>query len=326
MIRYVVLRLLLLVPTLLAIIAINFVVVQLAPGGPVEAAVGAWRGAPLHQSTMVAPAEMALLQAQYGFDRPVLVRFFDMVRGYARFDLGESFDSGQPVAGLIWDRLPVSLSLGLWSTLLVYLVAIPLGIVKAMRDGSRFDVVTSLALLGGVAVPGFLLAVLLALFFGQGGVFPWFPLGGLGHGGWDYVWHLALPLVAMTAGGFASLTMLMKTAFLEEMGKLYVTAARAKGASERRVMVVHVLRNAVLPLVAGLPGAFVAIFFSSALFVEIVFSLNGLGLLGYEAVLTRDYPVMFGTLYVYTLVGLAMRVVGDVLLRVVDPRVGFESK
>jgi microcin C transport system permease protein len=187
-------------------------------------------------------------------------------------------------------------------------------------------VVTSVLLSLGVAVPGFLLAVFLVLLFAQGGVWPWFPLRGLGDGFWDYAWHLVLPMVAMTAGGFASLTMLTKNAFLEELEKLYVTAARAKGASERRVMFCHVLRNAILPLAAGFPAAFVAIFFSSALFVEIVFSLNGLGLLGYEAVLTRDYPVMFGTLYVYTLVGLAMRVVGDLLLLLIDPRVGFEGR
>ncbi len=323
--RYVVKRLLLLVPTLLVIIAINFFVVQLVPGGPVEAALAAARGVPGH-SVIVDPAQMAALRAQYGFDQPILSRFWILLRGYLTFDLGTSFSSGEKVSWMIWERLPVSLSLGLWSTLLVYFVAIPLGIAKARRAESKFDVVTSVLLSLGVAVPGFLLAVFLVLLFAQGGVWPWFPLRGLGDGFWDYAWHLVLPMVAMTAGGFASLTMLTKNAFLEELEKLYVTAARAKGASERRVMFCHVLRNAILPLAAGFPAAFVAIFFSSALFVEIVFSLNGLGLLGYEAVLTRDYPVMFGTLYVYTLVGLAMRVVGDLLLLLIDPRVGFEGR
>jgi microcin C transport system permease protein len=348
MIRYLAKRLLLVVPTLFGIIAINFFVVQFAPGGPVqtemarlkqvnahgEAATpgaGAYRGMQGMDATMVAQ-----LKKQFGFDKPPLTRFAIMLRGYLTFDLGQSFFQGQSVLSLVARRLPVSLSLGLWSTLIVYLVSIPLGIRKAVQDGQRFDLISSLVILIGYAVPGFLLAIFLIVLLGQGGLAPIFPLRGLASpdaGSWswplriaDYAWHMILPTIAMTIGGFASLTMLTKNSFLEEIRKLYVLTARAKGASENRVLYGHVFRNAMLLVIAGFPAAFIAILFTDALLVEIVFSLNGLGLLGYNAVLQRDYPIMFGTLYIYTLTGLAMQIVGDFLYTVIDPRIDFEIR
>lgn len=333
-------RFLLVIPTLFAIIAINFLVVQLAPGGPVQvleqklhvpAPGSLYRGDAAPDNAM-----LAQLNAQFGFDKPMLARFWIMLRGYATFNLGRSFTTGTPVTTLIAQRLPVSLSLGLWSTLIVYLVSIPLGIFKAVRNGSRADGITGIVIITGYAIPGFLLAIFLIVLFGQGGMVPIFPLRGLTTPGsitwpWqariaDYAWHMVLPTLAMTAGGFATLTMLTKNAFLEEMQKLYVTTARAKGASDLRVLLRHVLPNAGLLLVATLPGALVSILFSSALLVEIIFSLNGLGYLGYEAVLQRDYPVMFGTLYVYTLVGLVLRILGDFLYTMLDPRIDFEGR
>jgi microcin C transport system permease protein len=241
---------------------------------------------------------------------------------------------GQSVLSLVWQKLPISLSLGFWSTLIVYLVSIPLGIAKAVRDGSRFDMASSVVILIAYAIPGFLLAIFLVVLLGSGGQIPLFPLRGLQSPdaesySWpariaDYAWHMVLPTIAMTIGGFASLTMLTKNSFLEEIRKLYVLTARAKGASESRVLYGHVFRNAMLLVIAGFPAAFISILFTSALLVEIVFSLNGLGLLGYNAVLQRDYPVMFGTLYIYTLAGLAMQIIGDFLYTVIDPRIDFE--
>ncbi len=347
MIKYLGKRLLLVIPTLFGIIAINFAVVQFAPGGPVETAITkikhqtmqsgdiapaqktAYRGA-----QGVDPAMVAQLRKEFGFDKPPLTRFFNMLRGYLTFNLGNSLFQGQSVLALVWQRLPVSLSLGFWSTLIVYMVSIPLGIRKAVLDGSRFDVSSSLVILIAYAIPGFLLAIFLVVLFGSGGQFPIFPLRGLASPdadsySWpariaDYAWHLVLPTIAMTIGGFASLTMLTKNSFLEEIRKLYVLTARAKGASEARVLYGHVFRNAMLLVISGFPAAFISILFTSALLVEIVFSLNGLGLLGYNAVLQRDYPVMFGTLYIYTLAGLAMQIIGDFLYTVIDPRIDFE--
>jgi len=333
-------RILLVAPTLFAIIAINFLVVQLAPGGPVQVLNqrphSAVPGSLYRGDATLDNAMLAQLNAQLGFDKPLPTRFWIMLRGYATFNLGHSFTTGTPVATLIAQRLPVSLSLGLWSTLIVYLVSIPLGIFKAVRNGSKSDGVSGIIIIGGYAIPGFLLAIFLIVLFGQGGTLPIFPLRGLstpGSSAWpwparaaDYAWHMILPTIAMTAGGFATLTMLTKNAFLEEMQKLYVTTARAKGATEARVRLRHMLPNAGLLLVATLPGALISILFSSALLVEIIFSLNGLGYLGYEAVLQRDYPVMFGTLYVYTLVGLVLRILGDVLYTILDPRISFEGR
>jgi len=341
MIRYFAMRLLLVVPTLVAIIGINFVVVRLAPGGPLQTVAAQMRSQEQQHHAMTGavgldPALIKNLNRQFGFDKPPLTRFVIMLRGDLTFDLGQSFFLGRPVSTLIWQRLPVSISLGLWSTFLVYVVSIPLGIAKARRHGSAFDAVTALVVLAAYAVPGFLLGIFLIILFGAGGEIALFPLSGLASPGvaaWpfparvaDAAWHLVLPTIAMTAGGFASLTMLTKHAFLEEIGKLYVTAARARGVSENHVLYVHVFRNAAVVLAAGLPAAFISILFTSALLVEIIFSINGLGLLGYDAVLQRDYPVMFGTLYVYTLAGLLAQIVGDLFYMLIDPRIDFDGR
>jgi microcin C transport system permease protein len=354
MAAYLIRRLILVIPTLFGIIAINFAIIQFAPGGPVEQALaelrgkgglssrlgsagsdigsaGAYRG-----SQGLDPHMIADIRKMFGFDKPPLTRFADMLWGYLHFDFGRSFFRDKSVLGLVFEKLPVSLSLGLWSTVLIYLISIPLGIRKAVRDGSRFDVATSAAVLVGYALPGFLLAILLVVLFAGGSFLSVFPLSGLtseGSRAWpwpdrvlDYLWHMVLPITAMVAGGFASLTMLTKNCFLEEIGKQYTVTARAKGAGETAVLYGHVFRNAMLLIVAGFPQAFVGILFTSALLVEIVFSLDGLGLLGFQAAIQRDYPVMFGTLYIFTLLGLVMQIVGDMMYTVVDPRIDFESR
>ena len=350
MTAYLLRRLLLIVPTLFGIIAINFAVVQFAPGGPVEQMVatlrgkgdtsqisgptsdlgapGAYRGA-----RGLDPKVVADIRKMFGFDKPALTRFGDMVKGYLRLDFGRSFFRGQPVLSLIARALPVSISLGLWSTLLIYLISIPLGIRKAVHDGSRFDIASSAVVLAGYAIPSFLLAILLIVLFAGGSYLQWFPLRGLaseGAASWplparatDYAWHMVLPTLAVVAGGFASLTILTKNSFLEEIRKQYVVTARAKGATERRVLYGHVFRNAMLLIVAGLPQTLLGVLFSSQLLVEVVFSLDGIGLLGFQSVVQRDYPVMFGTLYIFTLLGLLLQIVGDLLYTVVDPRIDF---
>lgn len=355
---YLVRRLLLVIPTLFGIITINFVIVQFAPGGPVEqmiaelkgrggAVTGRMTGADAAEAMPVGegryrgargldPHTVADIRKMFGFDKPAPERFALMLRDYLSFDLGRSFFQDQSVVRLIKQKLPVSISLGLWSTLLVYFVSIPLGIAKAVRDGSRFDVVSSAAVLVGYAVPGFLFAILLVVLFAGGSFVQWFPMRGLhsmGTESWsmparivDYLWHMVLPTVALVVGGFAGLTVLTKNCFLEEIRKQYVVTARAKGASEPRVLYRHVFRNAMLLIIAGFPSAFIGILFSSALLVEIIFSLDGLGLLGFESAIRRDYPVMFGTLYVFTLLGLLMQIVGDLLYTVVDPRIDFEAR
>ncbi|HEY2619504.1 MAG TPA: microcin C ABC transporter permease YejB [Acetobacteraceae bacterium] len=351
---YLLRRVLLVFPTLFGIIAINFVVIQFAPGGPVEQMIAELRGKGDLSSRLGATASefgspgsyrgargldphmVADIKKLFGFDKPPLTRFLEMVSGYLRFDFGRSFFRDQSVVNLILQKMPVSISLGLWSTLLVYFVSIPLGIAKAVRNGSRFDLATSAVVLVGYAIPSFLFAILLVVLFAGGSFFQWFPLRGLtseGAAHWslpariaDYAWHMVLPTVAMVAGGFASLTMLSKNCFLEEIGKQYTVTARAKGASEQRVLYGHVFRNAMLLVVAGFPQAFISILFTSALLVEIVFSLDGLGLLGYQSAIQRDYPVMFGTLYIFTLLGLLMQIVGDTLYTIVDPRIDFESR
>jgi microcin C transport system permease protein len=355
---YLVRRLLLVIPTLFGIIAINFVVVQFAPGGPVEQMIAELKG---HGGAVMGrmtgggagetmpteergyrgargldPHVIADIKKMFGFDKPALERFGLMLRDYLTFDLGRSFFRDEPVLQLIKEKMPVSISLGLWSTLLVYFVSIPLGIAKAVRDGSRFDVISSAAVLIGYAVPGFLFAILLVVLFAGGSFVQWFPLRGLhsmGTENWsmparivDYLWHMVLPTVALVVGGFAGLTVLTKNCFLEEIRKQYVITARAKGASEQRILYRHVFRNAMLLIIAGFPSAFIGILFSSALLVEIIFSLDGLGLLGFESAIRRDYPVMFGTLYVFTLLGLLMQIVGDILYTVVDPRIDFEAR
>ena len=352
---YLLRRLALLVPTLIGIVAINFAIVQLAPGGPVQQALSEMKGRGAGAAERVSgpssdlqgasgyrgaagldPRLVADLKQRFGFDKPASRRFLIMLGDYLRFDFGQSFFRGQSVLHLVLTRMPVSVSLGLWSTLLVYLVSVPLGIAKAVRDGTRFDMATSAAVLVGYAVPSFLFAILLAVLFAGGSFVQWFPLRGLttpGASAWpwparvaDYAWHLVLPITAMVAGGFASLTILTKNSFLEEIRKQYVVTARAKGAGERRVLYGHVFRNAMLLIVAGFPSAFLSILFSSALLVEIVFSLDGLGLLGFESAIRRDYPVIFGTLYIFTLFALVLQIVGDMLYTVVDPRIDFEAR
>ena len=356
---YLLRRLLLVIPTLFGIITINFAVVQFAPGGPVEQMLADLRGQTQAISRVTGggsdvmqpgsgenggyrgrrgldPQTVAQIRHMFGFDKPPLTRYLEMIGSYLRFDFGRSFFRDDTVVHLVLTRMPVSVSIGLWSTLLIYLVSIPLGIAKAVRDGSRFDVATSAAVLIGYAVPGFLFAILLIVLFAGGSFFDWFPLRGLTSEGssslpWpqrvgDYAWHMVLPTVALVAGGFASLTILTKNCFLDEIGKQYVLTARAKGAGEQRVLYGHVFRNAMLLIVAGFPAAFIGILFSSALLVEIVFSLDGLGLLGFDSAIRRDYPVMFGTLYMFTLIGLLLQIVGDLMYTFVDPRIDFERR
>jgi microcin C transport system permease protein len=355
---YLLRRLLLVIPTLFGIIAINFAIVQFAPGGPVEQMIaelkgkgettgritGAGGGEASAPSTGgryrgargLDPHVVADIKKMFGFDKPPLERFKDMVLNYLRFDFGRSFFRGETVVQLVLQKMPVSISIGLWSTLLVYFVSIPLGIAKAVRDGTRFDVASSAIVLIGYAVPSFLFAILLVVLFAGGSFVQWFPLRGLtseGAADWsfgarvlDYGWHMVLPTIALVASGFASLTMLTKNCFMDEIRKQYVVTARAKGASEPRVLYGHVFRNAMLLIVAGFPAAFIGILFSSALLVEIIFSLDGLGLLGFESAIRRDYPVMFGTLYIFTLLGLILQIVGDLMYTVVDPRIDFEAR
>lgn len=341
---YIVKRLLLMIPTLLMVLLINFVVIQLAPGGPVEQAIYqaqhannlAIGGLQYQGQQGLTPEMLEQIKIQYGFDQPVHLRFWKMLKSYAQFDLGQSFFKGQAVTELIWEKLPVSLSLGFWSTLLIYLVSIPLGIQKAKKHGSLFDQTTSLLLAVGYAIPAFIFAILLIVFFAGGSYLQWFPLQGLSSENFaelslfgkiqDYFWHMALPLLAMVLGGFARLTYLVKFSFMEELSKQYVLAARAKGLQDRAVLYRHVLRNAVLVLIAGLPEALLGILFVGNLFIEIIFNLDGLGMLGFEAILQRDYPVIFGTLFIFTLLGLVLRLISDVLYRVIDPRIHFDSR
>ncbi len=358
MTAYLLRRLLLVIPTLFGIIAINFAVVQFAPGGPVEQMMAQIRQESASATLRIGGAGTEVMQANrsgfyrgaqgidaetrarirrlFGFDKPPLQRFLLMLKNDLTFHFGRSFFLDRPVLQLVAERLPVSMSLGLWSTLLVYLVSIPLGIAKAVRHGSRFDLVSSAVVLVGYAVPAFLFAILLVVLFAGGSFWQIFPLRGLtsaGASAWpwparvaDYFWHLVLPILSMVVGSFATLTMLTKNCFLEEIHKQYTLTARAKGASEMRVLARHVFRNAMLLIVAGFPQAFLNILFTSALLVEIIFSLNGLGLLGFQAALHRDYPVMFGTLYIFTLLGLLLQIVGDMLYTVVDPRIDFEAR
>ena len=276
------------------------------------------------------------LRHQFGFDKPAGERFVMMIGDYLRFDFGNSFFKNGSVISLIEARLPVSISLGVWTTLISYLISIPLGIRKAVRDGSRFDVWTSGAIIVGYAIPSFLFAILLIVLFAGGSYVEWFPLRGLVSDDWssfswphrilDYFWHIALPVTAMVIGGFANLTMLTKNSFLDEINKQYVVTARAKGLAPRRVLYGHVFRNAMLIVVANFPAAFIGILFTSALLIEVIFSLNGLGLLGFEAVLDRDYPIIFGTLYIYTLIGIAMNLVRDITYMLIDPRIDFATR
>lgn len=355
---YILRRLALIIPTLVGIMLLNFVIVQAAPGGPIEQILAEMEG---HGSSALAragggdvssevasssgdsrasrglpPELLEELEAMYGFDKPAHERFFKMLGDYATFDFGDSFFRDRSVVELILDKMPVSISLGLWSTLIIYLVSIPLGIRKAVTDGSRFDVWTSSAIVVGYAIPGFLFAILLIVLFAGGSYFDLFPLRGLTSPDFDqmtwyqkiadYFWHLALPVTANVIGGFATLTLLTKNSFLDEISKQYVVTARAKGLEEKQVLYGHVFRNAMLIVIASMPGVLVALFFTGSLLIEVIFSLDGLGLLGFEAALNRDYPVIFGTLYILTLMGLVMKLISDLTYVAVDPRIDFESR
>ena len=344
MLSYIVKRLLLMVPTLFGVLLITFAVMQFVPGGPVEQMVSqlqgrdsggegaAASGAGYRGRQGVDAKRIEEIRTLYGFDKPAPERFMQMLGQFARFDLGSSFFYPKTVWELIREKLPVSISLGLWTFLLSYLVSVPLGIAKAVRAGTRFDTWTSLLVLVGYAIPGFVLGVALLVVFG--GQLQWFPLRGLTSGNWetlswgakvtDYLWHITLPVTASVLGAFAVTTILTKNAFLEEIGKQYVLTARAKGLSEGRVLWKHVLRNALIPLVTGFPAAFVGAFFTGSLLIETLFSLDGLGLLSYESVMRRDYPVVLGTLYLFTLIGLFTKLISDLCYLWVDPRVKFE--
>ncbi len=351
---YVLRRLLLMVPTLVGVLLVNFVIIQAAPGGPIDQAIARLQGAADGTTGVLGgsvgstvetefvstggidPALVEELERQFGFDKPAPVRFLIMLGDYLRFDLGESFYQDVPVIELVLDRLPVSMSLGLWTLLIVYSVSIPLGIRKATTDGSAFDVWTSVVILVGYAIPAFILAVLLIVLFARGGLIEYFPLRGLVSedfadlGLWaqvkDYFWHLVLPIAALVAGSFATLTMLTKNSFLDEINRQYVLTARAKGLPLRRVLYGHVFRNGMLIVIAGFPRALVGALFTGVLLAEIIFSLDGLGLLGFEAILNRDYPIIFGTLYISTLLALVLQLLTDVTYTLTDPRIDFETR
>ena len=356
MLRYILNRLLLIVPTLLGILLLNFIIIQAAPGGPVEKLVGelkgmssatgssfaggsadmASSGGPYRGSQGLPPELIERIEKMYGFDKPASERFILMVKNYATFEFGDSYYKDRSVTELIIERLPVSISLGLWSTLLAYLISIPLGIRKAIKHGEPFDVWTSSAIIVGYAIPSFLFAILLIVLFAGGSYWNFFPLRGLTSDGWenmsligkslDYLWHITLPTIAIVIGSFAPLTMLTKNSFLDEISKQYVQTARAKGLSENRVLYGHVFRNAMLIVIAGFPAAFISLFFTGVLLIEYIFSLDGLGLLGFEAVINRDYPIVFGTLFIFTLIGLLLKLVSDLTYVLVDPRIDFSRR
>jgi microcin C transport system permease protein len=344
MLSYILKRFLLMLPTLLGALTITFVVIQFVPGGPVEQIMaearaqsggGGSEGISYKAGRDNDAKQLAALKKLYGFDKPAHVRYVEMIGNFLRFDLGRSFLQNKDVWTLIKEKLPVSISLGLWTFFISYLISVPLGIAKAVREGSRFDVVTSLIVLIGYAIPGFVLGVFLIVFFAGGTFFEWFPLRGLTSDNWaslawpariaDYLWHITLPLVCMVIGSFAVSTMLTKNTFVEEMRKQYVLVARAKGLPQQRVLWKHVFRNALIPLVTGFPAAFVGAFFAGSVLIETLFSLDGLGLLSYESVVRRDYPVVLGSLYLFTLIALVVKLISDLLYVVIDPRVQFTS-
>ena len=366
MFAYILRRLLLMIPTLLGIMLISFVIIQFVPGGPVERMIAELQGhggdatsrftggggdmagggaqamqnagdaSSYRASQGLDPEFLAELNQMYGFDKPAPERFVQMVLNYLRFDLGESYYRDASVISLILEKMPVSISLGLWSTLIIYLVSIPLGIRKAVKDGSKFDIWSSAVIFIGYAIPSFMIAILLIIVFAGGRYFDLFPLRGIVSDNWsdlsaigkigDYLWHMVLPTAALVISGFAGLTMLTKNSFLDEINKQYVLTARAKGLPERRVLYGHVFRNAMLIVIAGFPAAFVSIFFTGSLLIEVIFSLDGLGLLGYESIINRDYPVVLGTLYIFSLIGLLMTIVRDITYVFVDPRINFEGQ
>lgn len=365
--RYIAYRVLLMIPTLLGIMLINFLLVQFAPGGPVERIIAQVQGTDVSATARFSggsgemsggaaraqnfegaanskyrgaqgldPEFIKELEVQFGFDKPAHERFLKMLWGYLRFDFGESYFRDVSVLSLIKEKMPVSISLGLWTTLLAYMISIPLGVRKAVRDGSRFDVWTSAVIIIGYSIPGFLFAVLLIILFAGGSFLDLFPLRGIVSENWDtlswpmriadYFWHLALPVTAMIIGGFATTTLLTKNSFLDEIKKQYVVTARAKGLSEREVLYGHIFRNAMLIVISGFPGAFIGIFFANSLLIETIFSLDGLGLLSFESIINRDYPVVFGTLYIFSLMGLVISLISDLTYAWVDPRIDFSSR
>ncbi|MGB0934474.1 MAG: microcin C ABC transporter permease YejB [Alphaproteobacteria bacterium] len=366
MLSYVLRRLLLIIPTLFGIILINFIIVQAAPGGPVEQMIAKIRGTAVDATARISgstgsenmgaisgesgqamsnkyrgargldPEFIKEIEKLYGFDKPAYERFTIMVKSYLQFEFGNSYFKERSVIELIKEKLPVSISLGLWTTLIIYLISIPLGVTKAVRDGSAFDVWTSSIIIVGYAIPGFLFAILLIILFAGGSFLDLFPLRGLVSDGWaemswpdkilDYFWHITLPVVSLVISGFASLTLLTKNSFVEEINKQYVMTARAKGLGEQGVLYGHIFRNAMLIVIGGLPAAFIGILFTGALLVEVIFSLDGLGLLGFEAAISRDYPVMFGTLYIFTLISLAVHLIGDITYMLVDPRIDLSKR
>jgi microcin C transport system permease protein len=368
MLAYIIRRLLLIIPTLFGIMVLNFFIVQVAPGGPVEQLIAQIQGEAVEATARISgavgsetgdaqsrrttgsdaiqskyrgaqgldPAIIEEIEKQFGFDKPLGERFLLMIGNYITFDFGTSYYRDQNVVDMVLDRLPVSISIGAWTFVLTYLICIPLGIAKAVRDGQRFDLWSSGAIIVGNAIPGFLFAIFLIVVFAGGRYVDWFPLRGLVSDNWDeldwfhqitdYLWHMVLPVVSLTIGAFAGLTMLTKNSFLEEINKQYVLTARAKGLVERQVLYGHVFRNAMLIVIAGFPGAFISIFFGGALLIEIIFSLDGLGLLGFEAVINRDYPIMFASIYFFTLLGLAVKLLTDITYTLVDPRIDFESR
>ncbi len=366
MLNYILRRLLLMIPTILGIMFISFVIIQFVPGGPVERMIAQLQGHNVDATARIGggsgagmdmamggggdggasskyrgaqgldPEFVAELEKMYGFDKPAHERFFQMVKNYAVFDLGESYYRDVSVIDLVLEKMPVSISLGLWSTLIIYLISIPLGIRKAVKDGQAFDIWSSAAVFIGYAIPSFMFGILLIILFAGGRYFDLFPLRGIVSDNWadlswwqqslDYMWHMVLPVTAMVISGFAGLTMLTKNSFLDEISKHYVLTARAKGLNEKQVLYGHVFRNAMLIVIAGFPSAILAIFFTGSLLIEVIFSLDGLGLLSYESVINRDYPVVLGTLYIFSLMGLVMTLVRDIVYVMVDPRIDFEAR
>ena len=346
---YILRRILLMIPTLIGIMLITFTVTQFVPGGPVEqmiaqieghgkggAEVRATQTTGLYQGAKGLDQDrIAKLHKLYGFDRPPVERFLVMMKNYLVFDFGDSYYHQQSVMSLVVSKLPVSMSLGLWSFLIIYGTCIPLGVSKAVREGSRFDVLTSSAILVGYAIPGFVLGILLIVLFGGGSFWNIFPLRGLVSDNWqelslvskilDYLWHMVLPIISMAVGSLAVMTLLTKNSFLEEIRKQYVITARAKGLTENRVLYRHIFRNAIIPIITGFPGSFITAFFTGSLLIETIFSLDGMGLLAYESILNRDYPVVLGTLYFFTIIGLISRLLSDLSYVMVDPRISFES-
>jgi len=363
MISYFLRRLILIIPTLFGIILLNFIIIQFAPGGPVESTIARLQGIDVGATERISggmkdglesqnnfissnntyvgaqgldPSIIAEIEKMYGFDQPPHIRFYKMIKNYLVFDFGDSFFQDRKVIDIVLEKLPVSISLGLWTTLLIYLISIPLGVYKAVNDGKKFDIWSSVVVIIGNAIPSFLFAILLIILFAGGRYLDIFPLRGIISENWnelntyekilDYMWHLALPILSLVIGGFASLTMLTKNSFLDQINQQYVLTARSKGNTENKVLYGHVFRNAMLIIIAGFPTAFISILFTGALLTEIIFSLDGLGLLGFEAAINRDYPIMFATLYVFTLLGLFMNIIGDLAMTFVDPRIDFEKR